>query len=216
MLNKLFGIFAIALFIGGALRAEKINLPAPSGAEMSVHKAIAERRSRRTFTAKEISQTQLSEILWAADGITDPNGRFRSAPSAGATYPIDTYVLVQRVTGIEPGVYKYIEKDNALELLRKGDFAKQLTDAALGQTMINDASVTIGLFGVYERTTKKYGERGKQYVHFEIGHIGENVYLVAEALGLATCAIGAFYDDKVQDVFGIKSVPLYLLPVGTR
>lgn len=193
-----------------------IQLPPPPGAEMSVHQAITERRSRRSFSEGSLSIEQVSEILYATTGITDKSGRLRSAPSAGATYPIDTYILVRDVAGIEKGIYRYILGKHALELVKKGDFAGKLAEAGLGQSSLAKAQITIALFGVFERTTGRYGKRGEQYVHNEIGHIGQNIYLIAEALGLSTVAIGAFHENKVSAIFGVDGIPLYLMPVGLR
>ncbi|GEM_PF-2560504 len=196
--------------------ADTINLPPPPGADMPLHQAIEERRSRRRFGSGEMTIEQVSELLWSAAGITGSRGKFRAAPSAGATYPIDTYILIEKVAGLEPGIYRYIEGSHSLDLVKSGKFADNLAEAALGQAAIRDASAIICLFGIYERTTARYGDRGRQYVHMEIGHIGQNVYLVAEALGLSTVAIGAFYDEDVSELFDVEGEPLYFLPLGPR
>lgn len=196
--------------------AELIQLPPPPGADMDLHTAISERRSRRDFDERPLTLSETSELLWSAAGITDDSGRLRAAPSAGATYPIDTYLLVRDVEGLEKGIYRYLEAKHSLEMVRKGDFSNSLAEAALGQASLKKAPAVICLFGVFARTTKRYGERGKQYIHNEVGHIGQNIYLVAEALGLATVAIGAFQDDKVKSIFGVEGEPLYLMPVGGK
>ncbi len=196
--------------------AVTIQLPEPPGAEMSVHRAIEERRSRRGYGGSGITLEQASELLWATSGITDPGGRFRAAPSAGATYPIDTYFLVEDVQSLAPGIYRYVVQSHSLELLVEGSFAGKLADAALGQSSLREASAVICLFGIYERTKARYGDRAYQYVHMEIGHIGQNIYLVAEALDLSTVAIGAFHDDRVSSLFDVDGVPLYLMPIGPR
>ncbi|RKZ32004.1 nitroreductase [bacterium] len=194
---------------------EIIKLPPPPGADMPLHRTIEERRSRRSYGSGGINLEQVSELLWASAGITSSRG-FRAAPSAGATYPIDIYLLAENVEGLEPAIYRYIEESHALEPIKEGLFIEDLANAALRQSALKDASAVICLFGIYERTTRRYGERGKRYVHIEIGHIGQNIYLVAEALGLSTVAIGAFHDDRVSALFGVEGVPLYLMPVGPR
>lgn len=196
--------------------AQIIQLPDPPGMSMNLHDAIESRRSRRSFDEGSITMEQASELLWATAGITDTKGRFRAAPSAGATYPIDTYLLVERVEGLAPGFYRYREKEHSLELIIEGHLAEKLAGAALGQGSLKTASVIICLFAVEERTSKRYGERAGRYVAIEIGHIGQNIYLAAEGLGLSTVAIGAFYDDKVSELFSVEGAPLYLMPIGTR
>ncbi len=196
--------------------AQTITLPPPPGMSMSVHDAIGSRRSRRSFGDGVLTMDQASELLWAASGITDQEKGFRAAPSAGATYPIDTYLLVERVEGLAPGFYRYREAEHALELIIEGHLAEKLADAALGQSSLTDAAAVICLFGVSERTSRRYGERATRYVAIEIGHIGQNIYLAAEGLGLSTVAIGAFHDDKVAKLFSVEGAPLYLMPIGTR
>jgi len=196
--------------------ADSINLPPPPGADMPLHTAIAERRSRRAYGPAGITLKQVSELLWSAAGITQRRRFYRASPSAGATYPIDTYLLAENVEDIEPGIYRYIEESHSLTKVKKGNFVADLADAALGQACVRDAPAVICLFGIYERTTRRYGKRGHQYVYMEIGHIGQNIYLTAEALGLSTVAVGAFYDDRVSALFGVDGVPLYLMPVGPR
>jgi len=192
-----------------------IPLPEPPGAEMSLHDAIAERRSRRAYGEGGITLDQASELLWSAAGIT-AGDRYRAAPSAGATYPIDTYLLAGNVEGLDPGIYRYIETEHALELVKQGDFIADLANAALGQSALKEASAVICLFGVFERTAKRYGDRAARYVDIEIGHIGQNIYLTAEALDLSTVAIGAFHDDRISALFSVEGYPLYLMPVGPR
>ncbi|WP_457750552.1 SagB/ThcOx family dehydrogenase [Thermococcus sp.] len=193
---------------------ELILLPEPRRTgEMSVEEAIAERRSIRSYRDEPLTLSELSQLLWAAQGITSSNG-YRSAPSAGPTYPFEVYVVVGKVTGMSPGVYHYIPEKHALELVRSGDFRGALQDACLGQEWVGKAAVDIVLVAFYERTTKVYGERGIRYVHMEAGHIGQNIYLQATALGLGTVAIGAFDDNAVAEILGTNGDPLYVFPVG--
>ena len=196
--------------------AETIQLPKPEGPDMPLGKAVESRRSRRSYGEGGLNLEQVSEILYSAAGITDPGGRFRAAPSAGATYPMDTYIVAGEVEGLDPGIYKYLETEHSLEPVKEGVSIEDVADAALGQSALSEASAIIALFGIYERTTGRYGDRGVRYVHMEAGHIGQNVHLVCEGLDLSTVMVGAFHDDKVSALFGVPGTPLYLMPLGPR
>jgi len=200
------------------------TLPAPkTDGGMSVEKALSDRRSRRNFKDRAISAQQLSQLLWAAYGVTLPRlnvsslrGGLRTTPSAGATFPLEIYAIIGNVEGIEPGVYRYISDENKIVRVVKGDVRSALRKAALGQRMISEAPLSVFYSAVFERTTAAYGQRGIKYVYMEIGHSAQNVYLQAEALGLGTCAIGAFTDDRVRQILNLpkNEVPLYLMPIG--
>jgi len=141
----------------------------------------------------------------------------RTTPSAGASFPLEIYVVIGNVTGIEPGVYWYDSENHKIIRTIDRDVRAELRNAALGQAMLRDAPVTIVFTAVYERITARYGERGRlRYVYMEIGHSAQNVYLQAEALGLGTCAIAAFHDDRVSALLQLPAdeAPLYLMPVG--
>ena len=194
-----------------------VSLPAPDTAGgMPLTQALESRRSVRAFrSADSLSQPQLSQLLWAAQGITAPRGR-RTAPSAGATYPLAVLCLVERVSGLPAGLYRYDPEDHRLLplLLREG-MASELATACLGQTWMGRASAVLILTAVYGRTTGHYGQRGVRYVDMEAGHAGQNLYLQATALGLGTCAVGAFRDQEVADLLRLSGEePLYLFPVG--
>lgn len=139
---------------------------------------------------------------------------YRSAPSAGATYPFKVYVVVGNVGGLEPGIYHYDPSTHSLSIIKAGDFRAELQSAALDQEWVGDAPVDIILVAFYERTANVYGERGIRYVHMEAGHIGQNLYLQATALGLGTVAVGAFHDDRVAAILETEGAPLYIFPVG--
>ena len=197
----------------------QIYLPPPSQKGiMSVEEAIARRRSVRRFTPKPISQPQLSQILWAAQGISDTSGRYRTVPSAGATYPLEVFVICGRnaIEGIDDGIYHYNIDNYSLTLHYKGDVRLELARAALSQKFIYEAPVDIVICAIYERTTLGYGNRGERYVHMEVGHAGQNIYLQAEALGLTSVAIGAFNDEQVRKVLILdkQCKPLYIMPLG--
>ena len=194
-----------------------IELPPPSlKGDMSVEEALKMRRSVRDFQDRPLSLEQISQLLWSGQGITE--GIKRTAPSAGATYPITLYLVVgeNSVKELSPGVYKYIPKTHMLKLVSEGDVRHEIAAACLNQTFIEEAPVTIVIAAEYERTTVRYGERGIRYVHMEAGHVGENIYLQAVALGLGTVVVGAFLDIDVQTVLGLpdEQVPLYVMPVG--
>ncbi len=185
---------------------------------MSLEEAIAKRRSARDFTPRPISQSQLSQILWAAQGITDSPWKYRSVPSAGATYPLEVFVVCgdNGIEGIGGGIYHYNIDSHSLSPHITGDLRFQLAGAALEQEFIYEAPVDIVICALYSRTLRRYGARGERYVHMEVGHAGQNIYLQATALGLGTVAIGAFNDGQVREVLRLEKQyePLYIMPVG--
>ena len=203
----------------GINQPAQIYLPPPSQkGSVSLEEAITRRRSVRDFTPESISQSQLSQILWVAQGISDTRGEYRTVPSAGATYPLEIFAVCGRngVDGIDDGVYQYNIDSHSLTQHFKGDVRLELARAALDQEFVYEAPVDIVICAVYERTTGIYGSRGERYVHMEVGHAGQNIYLQATALGLATVAIGAFYDEQVREVLRLDEQykPLYIMPVG--
>ena len=196
-----------------------IHLPLPyQKGTISLEEAIARRRSTRDFTPQPVSQSQLSQILWSAQGISSTRGKYRTVPSAGATYPLEIFVVCGRngVEEIDTGIYLYNIDSHSLTLHYEGDVRLELARAALDQEFIYEAPVDIVICAVYERTGLRYGSRGERYVHMEIGHTGQNIYLQATALGLATVAIGAFRDEQVREVLRLDKQykPLYIMPVG--
>ncbi|GAB6103130.1 SagB/ThcOx family dehydrogenase [Thermococcus atlanticus] len=198
---------------GGIISGEVIKLPEPRlQGSMSLEEAIARRKSIRSYRNEPLTLEQLSQLLWAAQGVT--HEKKRSAPSAGATYPFEIYVVVGNVRGLKPGIYRYDPFEHAIALVREGDYRKALQKAALDQAWVGNAAIDIVLVAFYERTTGYYGDRGIRYVHMEAGHIGENIYLQATALGLGTVAVGAFHDDRVAEVIGTDGDPIYIFPVG--
>jgi SagB-type dehydrogenase family enzyme len=184
---------------------------------LTVEKAIANRRSQRDFTGEKMSLAELSHLLYYSSGVTDKRDGLRAAPSAGATYPIEVYAIVNNVEGLAKGIYHYLISSHELELLREGDFRNEMSQAALQERMFKQANVIVALSAVFQRTQQRYRERAQRYICFEAGHIAQNTYLVATSLGLGACAIGAFYDDEFNRLLGLngenESV-LYLLAVG--
>ena len=197
-------------------------LPMPkTDGEMSVEQALANRRSQRNFQAQAITTEQLSQILWAAYGITSPNaqaprGGLRTTPSAGALFPLEIYVVIGNVEGIEAGVYRYISEEHKMVRIIDGDIRASLGEAALRQRSVVNAPATIIYTAVFELMTARYGERGIMYTYIEVGHSAQNIYLQAEALGLGTVAVGAFTESRVAEILNLAEdkIPLYMMPIG--
>lgn len=198
---------------------ENMALPRPNfKGHLSVEEAIYERISRRSFKDQGLSLAQAGQLLWAAGGLGAEGaaGVSRAAPSAGATYPLEFYLAAGKVEGLLPGLYHYDYRAHALAMLQQGDHRAALARACLGQEMVVQAPLSIIMAAHYERTTRRYGERGYRYVYMEVGHVSQNIYLQAESLGLATVAVGAFDDAAVKKILGIKGAPLMVMPVGAR
>lgn len=198
------------------LKETRIKLPEPVyDSPFSVEKAILKRRSIRRYKDKPLIIKEVSQLLWAASGITDKRG-LRTAPSAGALYPLEVYVVACNVDKLPPGIYKYRPHEHELQLIKEGDKRKEICNAALSQSCVENGAIVIIFSAVYERTTRKYGERGIRYVHMEVGHAGQNVSLQAISLGLGTVVVGAFYDDEIKRIMNMpeEESPLYIMPVG--
>ncbi|HUT34064.1 MAG TPA: SagB/ThcOx family dehydrogenase [Planctomycetota bacterium] len=206
---------------GKAMAAEgSESLPGPQseGGE-GLWGVIQARRSVRDFRRSPLTREQLSQLLWATQGITaSQHGHaFRAAPSAGACYPVETYVVVNRVDGLEAGLCRYDVEGACLERLRRGDLSNAIAAACLDQEMAAAAAVVFAWTAVPARSKPRYHERAYRYMYLDAGHIGENLHLAATALGLGCCAIGAFLDDEVNAVLGVDGVgetALYLSVVG--
>lgn len=195
-----------------------IKLPPPIlRGKISVEEAISKRRSVRRFTAQPLSLTQLSQLLWSAQGITGTGGR-RATPSAGATYPLEIFVVIGEhgMDNLAAGIYHYDAGNHSLSLHLSGNLRQKLADTALGQSFIANCPVDIVVCAIHPRTAYRYGRRGERYVHMEVGHVGQNVSLQAVTLGLATVMVGAFEDEEVGKVLKLEEQikPLYIIPVG--
>jgi SagB-type dehydrogenase family enzyme len=198
----------------------QVYLPRPNQkGVMPLEEAIARRKSIRDFTSQPVSQSQLSQILWAAHGTGDTS-RSRTVPSAGATYPLEVFVVcgANCVAQISEGIYHYNVDSHSLTIHHRGDVRFELARAALDQEFIYEAPVDIVICAIYERTMRRYGTRGERYVHMEVGHAGQNIYLQATAFGLGTVAVGAFHDESVREVLRLDRQyrPLYIMPVGKQ
>lgn len=199
--------------------AKMVKLPEPKYRGKVLEEAIERRRSVRNYSSKAITQAQLSQLLFAAQGITDQidGHALRAAPSAGALYPFEVYVIVNNVKNLTRGIYHYAVLEHVLELIEEGDFRKKIINAGLGQDILGKAGVTFVLSAVFDRTRSKYGERGYRYIYMEAGHISQNIYLQAVSLGLGSVGVAAFFDEKVNKLIGVdgqKESVVYLHPVG--
>ena len=206
-------IFFIFLFLlaQGAFAMTTVQLPKPQiNKNMYLDQAIAQRRSVRSFQNKQLSPSQISQLLWAAQGITDPTRGYRSVPSAGAIYPLQLYVVKA------DGIWQYLVPQHALQLIVKKDLRNQLAQAALGQSSIKNAPVSIVITANYKKTTAKYHDRGVMYAHLEAGHAAQNLLLEAVSLGLGSVTVGAFSDKSVAKILNLPrdEDTIYILPVG--
>ncbi|MBL8612422.1 MAG: SagB/ThcOx family dehydrogenase [Myxococcales bacterium] len=190
-----------------------VALPAPrSSGAMSVEAAIAARRSSRSFSGAPLTDAELGQLLWAAQGVTEPTQGLRAAPSAGALYPLVVYVVSAE------GVRRYEPQGHGLARVAAGDRRPALAKAALSQPAVAAAPVSLVVVGVVSRTRAKYGDRAERYAAMEAGHAAQNVLLQATALGLGAAPIGAFDDDAIRAVLQLdaSATPFYVVPVGRR
>ncbi len=194
--------------------AQGINLPPPATGAMSLEEALAHRRSVREFAPGALTLAEISRLTWAAQGITAPERR--TAPSAGATYPLEVYLVAGDVENLAAGVYRYRTGKHHLDVVTNGDIRVPLAAAALDQEWISHAATVVVIAAVFERTTARYGKRGERYVHMEAGHAAQNLLLQATALGLGARPVGAFNDAEVSRLLHLTGgeKPLYLIPVG--
>lgn len=198
--------------------SEQIKLPKPElTGKQSVELLLQQRRSVRSYKKSALNLTEVGQLLWSAQGVSDAQG-LRTAPSAGALYPLKLFVVVGDVNELSPGIYQYNPEEHSLLKTANGDLRKSLQKAALNQSCIVDAAIIFVFTANYQRTTWKYGKRGVRYVHMEVGHAGQNLFLQAEALHLGTVVVGAFDDDEVREVLNLDSnvQPLSLMPVGRK
>jgi len=233
MCRWLVSLISMALLLTGCLKSDAtgilinsgsksnssvINLPEPRfSSDVSVEEALLNRRSIREYSLVPLNLSQISQLLWAAQGITAKDGR-RTAPSAGALYPLEIYLAVRNVENLLPGIYHYEPEDHKIIMVIEGDLSDSLSKAALGQSPVKNAAVNVIISAFYERMTVKYRDRGICYVYLEAGHVAQNVCLQSTALGLGLVTIGAFYDDQIKDLLKMdeKETPLYILSTGIK
>lgn len=203
----------ILVYAFGGFTVKTINLPQPqTNSAFPLDQALKERRSVRDFQAKELTAEQIATLLWAADGITDPVNGLRTAPSAGALYPIDLYVVKS------DGIWIYNPAKNTLKLIKSGDFRQPLATAAHGQTSVATAAIDVVMAYQLDRIQPKYAERSLQFCYLEAGHIAQNLALEALALGLASVPVGAFNDNEVNKILELanKQNAVYIIPIGYK
>lgn len=188
---------------------QKIKLPKISSlAQTSLHKALKQRKSIRGYHNTTLRKKTLSYLLWASTGISRKEGEyeFRTAPSAGALYPIETYLVINNVEKIRTGVYHYNIQNHYLEVLKEGDCTEDIAHAAFEQGMCADAQVVFIWTAIFQRTKWKYDQRAYRYIYLDVGHIAENLALTATSLRLGSCQIGTFYDDKVNQIINVDGI----------
>ena len=197
----------------------KLSKPQIDG-NVSLERSIKNRRTIRSYRPVHLTFPQFSQLLWAAQGITEERGLKRAAPSGGALNPIDIYSVVGKegVDILEEGIYHYEPEHHTVSLMSGGDLRDQVAEAALGQMWMASAPINIMITAEYDRICKKYGERGVRYAIIEAGHIGQNIFLQAAALGLSTGIVGAFHDKTLIDTIKIPKShqPLLIIPVGYK
>jgi len=194
-----------------AKKQDFIDLPKPVvKGKISLEESISKRRSHRRYLSKELTLEQIGQLVWSAQGITDAKRELRAAPSAGALYPLEIYLVKK------DGLYHYIPKLHRLKLVKSEDLRSGLAAAAWGQNFISEAPLSIVICAVYARVTSKYGLRGSRYTEIEVGHAAENIQLQAVALGLGSVPVGAYRDEAVARLLELPSdhEPLYIIPVG--
>jgi|ERR1700733_799581 len=193
-------------------------------ARESFAQVVAKRRSNRKFGSGQLELSEIAAIMQWSYGVTGgariPGGgvqRFRAAPSAGALYPAEIYLGVRAIRGLEPGVYHYEVEANSLALLSRGSPAERLYDICCGQEYARQSAAVVLISGVFERTKRKYGDRGYRYVLLDIGHLGQNLYLACASLDLAMVTTCGFFDDEAADLLGIDGCDegvLYVAFIG--
>ncbi len=208
---------------------EIIQLPAVGIIDkpaMTLHKAIEQRRSLRSYADKSLSQQELSFLLWATQWVRDFRSNekaeiaFRNVPSAGARHPFETYLLINNVDGIHPGIYYYHPIKHGLVQVREGsEWTNAVCTGAFDQEMVKTGAVTFIWVAIPYRTTWRYSQRGYRYLYLDAGHVGQNLHLAAEAIDAGTCMIGAFYDEgmnEILDLDGTSAFVIYMASLGKK
>lgn len=195
-----------------------VSLPKPSAPDITLAETFATRRSLRSYAERPMRADELAWLVYAAVGETNGNG-WRTAPSAGALFPVETYVAVRAVEGVAPGLYHVVVEDGALEIVRDRSVANDLVVAGLGQDFLREAPVVVVLTGFFQRSRFKYHERAYRYVLVEVGHVGQNLCLAAEAAGMGACVVGSFLDGQLNDLLridGRQEAALSIIAIGPK
>ena len=201
--------------------ASEITLPSPKTSDgLGINQVISARRSVRSYSPRALSLSELSQLLWSAQGITEQKTKKRSAPSAGAIYPLGLYVSVKKggIEGLEEGIYLYLPETNALKRLISGDFQNRLAQIAFSQIWMTQAPVIFIFTAEPSRMISRYRERAWLYIHLEAGMASENLMLQAVALGMGSCAVGAFWENRLSELLKLSpgKKPLLMVPVGKK
>ena len=202
-------VASVCMFAKAGPDSEALPAPDVKG-KMTLVQALAARRSVRQFTVDKLSREQISQLCWAAQGITEPRRGFRTAPSAGGLFPLELYVVTA------DGTYHYRPRGHSLQFHAKGDLRAALQKAALNQKCVGGAPAVYVICSVFSRTQRKYGPRSHRYVYMEVGHAGQNILLQAQALGLGAVPVGALVESRVTEILSLPPnvTPTYLIPVG--
>jgi SagB-type dehydrogenase family enzyme len=200
--------------------AQTTQLPRPAvKVDVSLDEVLRVRKSVRRFTRQPVNLSEMSYLLWASTGIQRVEGghEFRTAPSAGALYPVETYVVANNVEGLAQGVYHYAIRRHELEQVKAGDYRSAVSEGALGQSLCAEAAFVLIWTAIFGRSKWKYGQRAYRYIYLDAGHIAQNLALAAVSLGLGSCQVGALYDDelnRILDLDGIEESVIYTSAVG--
>ena len=199
-----------------------IDLPKPEEIDLGhvdLRKVLEGRRSVRAYSEAPFSLGELSWLLWACQGVKEVVGRpatLRTVPSAGARHPFETYLLLNNVEGLKPGLYRFLATDHKLAVVSlDGDIADRVAESCYRQRFVKTCAATFIFAAVQYRTYWRYGERGYRYMHLDAGHVSQNLYLAAEAIGGGACAIGAFYDEELNGVLGVDGEEQFAIYVTT-
>lgn len=210
------------LTMGPPEGARIIALPAPGEIEVEptdLRSAIEDRRSLRAYSGEPLTLEELSWLLWATQGVREVSPRpstLRTVPSAGARHPFETYLLVNGVEGLRPGLYRFLALEHKLVEADLGEaVADDVTEACYRQGMVKKSAVAFIWTAVSYRNTWRYGERGYRYMHLDAGHVCQNLYLAAEAVGCGACAVGAFFDEKINGILGVDGEEQFVIYVAT-
>ena len=210
---KIWIVLFLSIICMQNMMAQEIILPKPKlNGDLSVESALLHRRSIRHFSSDSLALSEVGQLCWAALGITD--GRKRTNPSAGAIYPIQLFVQVNRVSVVTSGIYRYHPEQHTLMLMQSGDFGSRLRQASYNQSMLETAALNLILAGDYLKIQEVYGDRGIRYLDMEAGHIGQSIYLQCESLNLGTVAVGAFDEQKISDLLQVPETIVYIFPAG--
>ena len=209
LLLTLYFLFGLSAFSYADVMIIKLPAPKEKG-NVSLEEAIKKRRSERSLQGQKLTLEEIGQLLWSCQGITDEDSGHRSAPSAGATYPLEIFLVSS------DGFFQYIPKTHSIKIIKKDDLRPALSKACLGQGFVKDAAVDILICADFKRTTDRYGDRGMGYVYIEVGHAAQNVHLQAVAMDLGSVPVGAFSGDSVKALLGLSQdlVPIYVIPVG--